>query len=74
MADNGASLRAVSQALDRRGIRLSATGVRRLLRNPTYVTGQWSVTYGGTTYPCRPLHLSHAVDRALFFRVNARRP
>jgi hypothetical protein len=61
-------LRAMRDRLAALGCPMSAEYVRRILKDPIYVTGEWSVTIGGVEHPGRPIPLPRAIPQDVFAR------
>jgi len=57
----GGGLGSLAKELLELGCDLRPTQIRRVLRDPVYMTGQWSVTYEGTEYPCRKIELAEPI-------------
>jgi hypothetical protein len=52
--------------LARRGCSLSVPQIRRILRDPIYVTGEWSTRYGGLERAGRPIRLADPIPPEIF--------
>ncbi len=59
-------LRRLQGRLAEAGCKLSVEKIRQILRNPIYVTGEWSATYRGQVYPGRTIDLERPVPREVF--------
>jgi len=67
--DGGAtSIRTLRRVLEERGFKVSRDKLRKVLHDPIYVTGEWSVTYQGQVYPGRTIALDDPVPLEVFQR------
>ena len=67
----GGSIRRLRRHLAAMGCALSVAQLQRILRNPMYVSGEWSVTYGGKEYPCQPVRIASPIPDEVFQRNGA---
>jgi hypothetical protein len=65
----GKGVRAVQAVLAEGGCPMSETSVKRLLRDPIYMTGEYTVVRDGITYECRPIELLDPIPADLFSKV-----
>jgi DNA invertase Pin-like site-specific DNA recombinase len=59
-------IRALSEVLERLGCQLSVEELRTILRDPIYVTGEYSVRVNGVETPQRAVPLADAIPAAIF--------
>jgi hypothetical protein len=67
--EKGGGVRAVAAALDAAGCPLSDNTIKRTLKDPSYVTGELSVTRDGVVYACRPVGLDDPIAADMFERA-----
>ena len=61
----GSGLRVLSAELAAMGCEISTNRVRRVLDDPIYATGEYTVTYGGKQVACQPVPLDEPVPLSL---------
>lgn len=64
----GVGLRKLADELRAAGCELSHNRIRRVLQDPIYVTGEYSVTYKGERVECRPVSIADPIPEELHQR------
>lgn len=64
----GAGAPKLRQALLARGCELSASQIRRILQDPIYVTGEYTITYQGAVVPAGPVTIPDPIPADVFQR------
>jgi hypothetical protein len=67
----GSSLRRFADQMKALGCPISKSSLHRILRDRIYVTGEWTSTYAGQTYPCRPIQIPDPIPQEIFDRNQA---
>ena len=65
----GGGVRAVQRTLADAGCWLSESTIKRILSDPIYVTGEYTVQRAGVEYECKPIPLDDPIPAHLFSRV-----
>lgn len=60
------SLRLLSEHLEALGCRFTPTSLGKILRDEIYVTGEWSVTVKGETYPGKTIEIPRPIPAEVF--------
>ena len=72
VGENGrGSLTALVEHLKDQGCSFSREKIRQILRDPIYVTGEWSSTVNDIEYPCRKIEIPRPIPVEVFARNQA---
>ncbi len=68
VSEEGHGLRGLRKELEEAGYKMEVEQIRTVLRNPIYVTGKTTSSWGGTIYEVRPIHLPSPIPSEVFER------